>query len=147
MTITDGTRVSLEYTLRHEGQTLESNVGGDPLIYTHGDNQIIPGLERQLEGMKQGDSKEVTVAPQDAYGAVDQEAYIEVKKDQVPEQGRVVGAQLMTKDPQGNVLRPTVREIKDSTVVLDFNHPLAGKTLVFDVRVVDVEQSASPASS
>ena len=141
--IENGSQVSLEYTLSHDGDKLESNVGGEPLKYTHGQRMIVPGLEKELDGLSAGDKKQVTVTPEEAYGPIRDEAYLEVPKAQIPEEAQKIGAQLMTKDQQGNVLRPRVKEIKDETVVLDFNHPLAGKELTFDVEVKNVEEAAA----
>ncbi len=138
-TVTAGATVSLEYTLTHEGKTLESNVGNDPLVYTHGQQQIIPGLEKELTGTSVGDSKEIVVSPEEAYGPVHEKAFVEVKKEQIPEEAHKVGVQLQTQDAQGNPMHPRVKEVKDETIILDFNHPLAGKTLKFDVTVMAIQ--------
>ena len=139
MSVSKGKEVSLEYTLRLENkEVVDSNVGKEPLTFTQGSQQIIPGLERELEGLVEGDTKVVTVAPEDAYGKVDPKAIQEVEKEKIPKEAQKVGAQLQGKDASGRVFRTTVKEIKEKTVVLDFNHPLAGKTLVFDVKVLDV---------
>jgi FKBP-type peptidyl-prolyl cis-trans isomerase SlyD len=140
-TVTEGKNVSLEYTLTLDDKSVvESNVGKQPLTYTHGTRQIIPGLEKALEGLAVGDTKEVTVAPADAYGEKDPNALQEVQKKLIPPDALVVGAQLQGKAPDGNMVYPRVTEIKDDTVVLDFNHPLAGQTLHFDVKVLDIQQ-------
>ena len=140
-TITEGKDVSLEYTLTLDDKSVvESNVGKQPLIYTHGTHQIIPGLEKALEGLAVGDTKEVTVAPADAYGEKNPEAPQEVQKKLIPSDALTVGARLQGKTPDGRMVYPRVAEIKDDTVVLDFNHPLAGKTLHFDVKILDVQQ-------
>lgn len=144
MTVTDGKTISMEYTLKVEDQeeVLDTNVGAEPLTFTQGSHQIIPGLETALEGMKEGESKQVTVAPEQAYGKVNPEAVQEVPIDQIPPDARKVGVQLQGKDGQGRMVHPKVTEIKDEVVVLDFNHPLAGKTLQFDVKILDVQESA-----
>ena len=137
-TVSNGKVVSLEYTLTlDDNQVVESNVGKAPFTYTHGANQIIRGLENAVEGMTVGEAKHVVVPPKDGYGSKDLTAVKEVPKTKVP-QGITVGSQLQGKDASGNVVRPIVKEIKDDTVVLDLNHPLAGKTLLFDVKVIDV---------
>jgi FKBP-type peptidyl-prolyl cis-trans isomerase SlyD len=144
-TITEGKSVSLEYTLTLDDKSVvESNVGKEPLTYTHGTRQIIPGLEKALEGLTVGDTKEVTVAPADGYGEKDPEALQEVQKKLVPPDALVVGSRLQGKAPDGHMVYPRVAEIKDDTVVLDFNHPLAGKTLHFDVKILDITQEQSP---
>ena len=137
--VSKGKQVSLEYTLMlDDKKVLESNVGRDPMTYTHGNQEIVPGLEKALEGMKVGESKHVTVKPADAYGEVNPKEFQEVKKSQVPEKAWKVGAELEAKSPDGQSMMLRVSEVKADTVVLDFNHPLAGKTLYFDVKVLDV---------
>lgn len=140
MSVTDGKTVSIEYTLKLDDQSVvESNVGAEPLTYTQGSHHIIPGLEKALAGMKVGENKQVTIDPENAYGPLNQEAFKEVGKDQIPPDALKVGTPLQGQDPSGNAFTVTVNEIKDETVVLDFNHPLAGKTLVFDVKVLNIQ--------
>lgn len=138
--IANGKKVTLEYTLRLEDEAvISSNVGGDPLTYVHGDQQIVPGLEEALEGLSVGDSKQVTVAPEKGYGAVNPEEFQEAPKDQIPPDAQKVGAQLQATFPDGRQAFPRVAEVRPETVLLDFNHPLAGRTLRFDVTVMDVQ--------
>ena len=145
MTVSTGKVVSVEYTLSLNDQaSIESNVGSDPLTYTHGTHEIIPGLEKGLEGMSIGQQKRVTVPPEEGYGKVNPEGYFEVSKERIPADAQRVGAQLQGKTPDGQPIYPRVSEIKQDSVVLDLNHPLAGKTLLFDVKVVDIKQT--PAS-
>lgn len=146
MSISTGKKISLEYTLTVDGEQLESNKEKDPLVYTHGEQQIIPGLESELNGLSIGESKQVTVKPEEGYGVINDQAYVEVKLEQIPEEARKVGANLMTKAQDGSPLRARVKELKDEIVVLDFNHPLAGKTLTFDVKVLKIEEAAEAAS-
>ena len=142
--IASGSQVSLEYTLSDDkGKTIESNKGKEPLVYTHGNGQIIPGLEKQLLGMKVGGTKHVTVKPEDAYGPVNPKAYQEIPKTKVPPEALKVGATLVARSPQGQPFPVRVHEIKKETVVMDFNHPMAGKTLAFDVKVLDIKVAES----
>ena len=137
-TVSTGKLIALEYTLKLEDdQVVDTNVGKDPLTYTHGANQIVPGVESALEGMTVGQAKQVVVAPSEGYGERNPNALQEVPKQKVPQDIKV-GAQLQGKDPSGREVRPIVTEIKDDTVLLDFNHPLAGKTLFFDLKVVNI---------
>ena len=141
LTVTEGKLVSLEYTLQLDDKSVvESNVGAEPLTYTHGSRQLIPGLEKALEGLAVGDTKEVTVAPAEGYGEQDPNALQEVQKQLIPPDALKVGARLQGKTPNGRTVYPRVAEIKDDTVVLDFNHPLAGKTLHFAVKILDIKQ-------
>lgn len=137
-----GSRVSLEYTLTDaEGTVLDSSQGRPPLTYTHGVQQIVPGLEKALTGMHVGETKKVTVAPADAYGEVDSQAVIQVPKADLPE-GVAAGTQLVARSPDGETRVVRVKEIRDETALIDLNHPLAGKTLHFDVKVIGVEPPA-----
>ncbi len=143
MSVENGKQVSIEYTLTDsEENVIESNVGQDPLIYNHGTQQIIAGLEKGLEGLSEGDTRTVVVKPEEAYGTVMDEAFIEVPNSNVPEGARKIGTQLQTTNPDGQVMHARVSELKDESVVLDFNHPLAGKTLHFDVKVLEVSAAA-----
>src|SRR5215831_6037409 len=137
-TVSKGKVVSLEYTLKSDDkQMVDTNVGKDPVTYTQGANQIIRGVESAVEGMTVGQAKHVILTPADGYGARDLTKLHEVPKQKLPDDIKV-GTQLHGKDARGQVVQPIVKEIKDHSVVLDFNHPLAGKTLFFDVKVVDV---------
>jgi FKBP-type peptidyl-prolyl cis-trans isomerase SlyD len=142
--VKDGTVVSLQYTLSGEdGKTIESNKGKDPLKYTQGSHQIVPGLEKGLAGMKMGEEKRVKVTPEEGYGPVDPKGFQEFPKEKIPSEGLKVGSVLMAKGPQGQQVPVRVHEIKEKTVVLDLNHPMAGKTLVFDVKVLDIQPAAA----
>jgi len=139
--IQEGSQVSIQYTLLDEkGKQIESNKGGNPFKYTHGKGDIIPGLENGLEGMKAGEEKTIEVKPEDAYGKVQPEAFQEVPRKNIPSDALKIGAILMMRSTQGpRQLR--VHEIKDETVVLDLNHPLAGKTLTFEVKIMAVQSA------
>jgi len=137
-TVSKGKVVSLEYTLKLEdNQVVDSNVGKVPLTYMQGANEIIPGLESAVEGMTLGQAKHVVVAPSQGYGDRNLNAFQEIPKEKVPKDVRV-GTRLHGKDKAGQDVRPVVIEVKDDTVLLDFNHPLAGKTLFFDLKVVNI---------
>jgi len=138
--IENGATVRLEYTLSDDaGKLLDTNKGQEPLTYTQGGQQIIAGLEKQLVGMQPGQAKKVVLKPEDAFGPVDPAAQTEVPKDSLPPDALVVGTQLMARNASGEGRPVIVKEIKDKTVVVDLNHPLAGKTLVFDVKVLGVD--------
>jgi FKBP-type peptidyl-prolyl cis-trans isomerase SlyD len=138
--IANGSVVRFEYTLSHEnGEVIESNRGEEPVTYVHGEGQIIPGLEHQLGGMKLHEEKRIRVEPLEGYGPVDPSAFVEVAKEEIPVEARRVGATLYAQGPRGENVQLRVHEVKDETVVLDFNHPLAGKTLIFDVKILDIQ--------
>lgn len=137
--IEKGNKISLEYTVfLEDGTQIDTNVGEEPLVFVLGMNQVFPALEGALLGLKIGDTKKIILHPEDAYGPIVKEAFREVDVESVPPQFRFVGAVLGVQDPAGGVFPIRVHEIKEEKVILDFNHPLAGRTLQFDVKVVDV---------
>ncbi len=138
--IQDGSRVSIQYTLLDDkGKQIESNKEGNPFKYTHGKGDIIPGLENGLKGMQVGEEKTIQVKPEDAYGKVHPEAFQEVPRKNIPPELLKVGAQLVARNPQGQSMPVRVHELKKETVVLNLNHPLAGKTLTFEVKIMAVQ--------
>jgi len=146
--VKEGSTVSLEYTLTgDDGKVIDSNKGKEPLRYVDGQDQIIPGLEKALEGLPAGTEKKVTVKPEDGYGQVDPKNFQEVPKDSVPADSLKVGATLVAQTPQGQQFPVRIHEIKETTVVMDMNHPLAGKTLFFDVKILDVKPAESQSSA
>ena len=137
--VAGGKRVSIEFTLTLANQEeIDSNVGEMPLTYEHGAGQLIPGLEKQLVGMKTGESKKVVVKPEEAYGPVRAEAKIEVAKKQLPEKAWEVGAAVQAQTPDGQSLVGKIIELREDKALVDFNHPLAGQTLYFDVKILDI---------
>jgi FKBP-type peptidyl-prolyl cis-trans isomerases 2 len=145
MDVSTGKQVSIEYTLTLEDETVvDSNVGAEPLTFIQGSHNIIPGLESALDGMTVGDSKQVTVTPENAYGPVNEDAVSEIEKTYIPEDSLKVGAVLQGQNPDGRVIIARVVEIKEETVLLDYNHPLAGKTLNFDVKIMAVGNAPEP---
>ena len=138
--VSTGSVVSFEYTLTDQsGVVLDSSKGKPPMTYTQGNGQIIPGLESQLVGMKLNEEKKITVKPEDAYGPVNPQAFQEVPKDKLPPDALKVGTILMANGPQVQGIPVRVHEIRENTVIIDLNHPLAGKTLIFDVKIVDIK--------
>ena len=136
--VQEGSIVSIEYTLTDDaGKVIDSNVGKEPLTYLHGSGQIVPGLEKELTGLKVGDRKKIVVKPEDGY-RMDPKAFQEIPKDKLPPEAQKVGTMLATKGPGGETIAMRVHEVKDKTIVVDFNSPLAGKTLNFDVKVTDI---------
>ena len=142
--IQEGAIVTIEYTLTdNTGAVIDSSAGKEPMTYIHGAGQIVPGLEQALNGLKVGDQKKVQVRPEEGYGLPDEKAFREFPKDNIPPDAQKVGAMLMTKSPDGRMIPIRVHKITGTTVVVDFNHPLAGKTLIFDVKVKDIKATES----
>lgn len=138
--VEDGRQVSIEYTLTvDDGVVADTNVGGEPLTYEQGAGQILPALEGELEGLKVGASKEVDLEPEQGYGPVNPKLYETVEAKIVPEEARKPGAQLLAQSAQGEQRPVRVKEVKGDQIVLDLNHPLAGKKLHFDIKVVGIE--------
>lgn len=138
--ITNGSSVSVNYTGRLEDGTIfdtSLQEGRTPITATLGQGQLIPGFENGLMGMIVGEKKTVEIDPQDAYGEVNPQMVSEVALNQVPE-GVKEGDMLQGQNQYGPV-QVVVKEVKESTVVLDMNHPLAGKKLIFDLEVVSVD--------
>ncbi|HSX12902.1 MAG TPA: FKBP-type peptidyl-prolyl cis-trans isomerase [Chlamydiales bacterium] len=138
--IENGQKISLEYTVcLEDGTQIDSNIGEAPLVFVLGAHQVFPALEVSLLGMNIGDAKQIILKPEEAYGHVVHDAYREVALETIPEIYREVGAVLGIQDPAGGVYPIRVHQIKDEKVILDFNHPLAGKSLRFDVKVIDAD--------
>jgi FKBP-type peptidyl-prolyl cis-trans isomerase 2 len=142
MKISQGTQVSIEFSLKLEDETVVgSNVGGDPVLVTIGAGEIFPAVEEALEGQETGATAKVPLSPEQAYGPVQTDAVQEVEKARIPEGAHHVGAELLAQDQEG--VRARVVEVRDESLVLDFNHPLAGKNLIFDLEVLDVKNPPS----
>jgi len=138
--IQEGSFVSIEYTLSDEsGKVIDTNVGKEPLTYIQGTGQIVKGLEQELNGLKVGDQKKVSVKPEEGYGVPNEKAFQEIARETIPIDAQKAGTMLMTKGPDGRGVPVRVHEVKEKTVVVDFNHPLAGKTLNFDVKIKDIK--------
>ncbi|MBI3899737.1 MAG: peptidylprolyl isomerase [Gammaproteobacteria bacterium] len=131
--------VSLHYTLKDDsGEVLDSSSGNEPLAYLHGHGNIIPGLEKALEGTTVGHKSKVSVAAADGYGEKNDELIFEAPREHFPTDMKLEeGARVYAEGPQGPVSFAVVK-LTDTGAVLDGNHPLAGKTLHFDVEVVEV---------
>jgi len=144
-TVADDMVVSIDYTLTlDDGTEIDTSRGQEPLAYLHGHGQLIPGLERELYGMSVGDSKKVAVAPADGYGDVDPDAVQLLSHDVFPDDLELQpGMRLQMATPEGHPLEAVVREIRDEGVLLDFNHPLAGETLNFDVSIADMRPATA----
>jgi FKBP-type peptidyl-prolyl cis-trans isomerase SlpA len=136
-------KVTLEYEGRLEtGEIFDSSKHGDhshPLTFTIGKNEVIPGFENNVIGMEVNEEKEFTINPEDAYGLVDEKLFQEVPLSVLPPEPKPQkGMTLIMPTPQGNIPL-TIEEVKDKSVILNLNHPLAGKKLIFKVKLTEVE--------
>ena len=137
--VADGKEVAFEYTLTVDGKVVDSSKGKEPLKFLQGSGQIIPGLAKQLNGMKIGDEKNVVLAPEDGYGPVNPKAFKEfpitsLPQGMSPQSGMII--QMST--PDGRAFPVKIAEVKKDTVLIDLNHPLAGKTLNFNIKIVSI---------
>jgi FKBP-type peptidyl-prolyl cis-trans isomerase SlyD len=136
--IKDGSTVKLNYTLSVEGKLLESSTDGEPLSYVHGKGQIIPGLEEELAGLAPGDRKDVEVFPDKGYGEPIPEAIQEVSRAAFKDAEQLKVDDVVTGQAGDQTIRARVTEVKADSLVIDMNHPLAGKTLHFSVEILEV---------
>ena len=135
--------VLMHYTLKNDtGDVIDSSEGGDPLPFLQGHGNIIPGLEKALEGSKVGDKLDVSIKPKDAYGDRLQDAIQEIPSSALKDVDEVkVGMQLQSQDQDGNTFLVTVTKIEDNKITVDANHPLAGQTLHFSVSIESVRKA------
>jgi FKBP-type peptidyl-prolyl cis-trans isomerase SlyD len=139
--IVEKSKVSIHYTLTVESEVVDSSREGDPLEYVQGSGQIIPGLEKALEGLKSGDKKNVTVEPELAYGPHNPDAIQKVPRSAFQDSDKLKVDDVVSGQIQDRPFQARVVSLSDEEVTLDLNHPLAGKTLNFAVEVLTVAES------
>ncbi len=136
--------VSFHYTLKdtETGKVIESSKeGGQPVVFMVGAGEIIPGLERRMMGMKTGETKSIEVPPEEAYGPRNPELIQKAPREYFQNIPLQEGLPLQAQTPEGRTISMTVLEFDDETVTVDLNHPLAGKTLTFDVEIVSIREA------
>jgi FKBP-type peptidyl-prolyl cis-trans isomerase SlyD len=144
LTIGDGKVVTFHYNLRDsEGTFTESSDGRSPVVYMHGNGNIVPGLETELVGKKVGDKFTATVPPEQAYGERNPEAVQRVPLKHLTTRGQVVEGQMVAVNTSQGARQAVVIKVGHFNVDLDLNHPLAGKTLIFDIDVVGVRDATA----
>jgi peptidylprolyl isomerase len=135
--IQKGSTVQVHYVGKFEdGSVFDSSEGRAPLQFTIGANQVIPGFENGLIGLNTGDKITLNIEPKEGYGEIRQDLLIEVNNEQLP--GKVEIGQTLQTTNSNQVINLTVKEIYENSVLLDANHPLAGKELIFDIDIVEV---------
>jgi FKBP-type peptidyl-prolyl cis-trans isomerase 2 len=138
--VSAGKRVSIEYTLTLDDGTVAGTTGeGPPLAYTHGDGELMRGIEQALEGMAVGESKQGMLEAKDAYGAIDARLFQTVDAVRIPEQDRKVGAKLIYREDGREPTIVRVHEVRGDRIVIDLNHPYAGSEVRYDVKVLKIE--------
>lgn len=143
MAIENNQIVSIEYEVRDGGNVVDSNVGGHPLTFMFGKGQIIPGLENGIAHMSIGEKGDILVKAADAYGDYNEEAQQELPREQFAGIDLNVGMTLYGQGEDGGTVQVIVKEIKDDAVIIDFNHPLAGKDLMFTVTISNVRDASA----
>ena len=145
MTVKKDAVVEMHYTLKNDaGEVVDSSKGQDPMPFIQGRGNIIPGLEKALEGMKVGDTCDVSVKPEDGYGVHHAEGIQEIPKEALQGiENLEIGMELQSQDEQGNPFIVRVEEIKDDVVIINANHPLSGQTLHFNVSIESVREATA----
>ena len=143
MIIIDKSVVTIHFKLTDDdGKLIDSSEGQDPLVYMHGTNSIIPGLERELDGKTTGDKMQVTVQPEDGYGKINPDLIQEVPRSAFQGVDDIQpGMQFEAKNPEGHRQLITIQEVADNSVTVNGNHPLAGQVLHFEISVEDVREA------
>lgn len=136
----NGDQVKIHYTGRlTNGEQFDSSEGREPLSFTVGGGQMIKGFDHAIPGMEVGEKKTINIQPQDAYGEVNENAIVDFPKENIPaDLDLKVGMKLQMQSRDGRPVPVTVKEIKENVVVLDANHHLAGKELIFDIELVEL---------
>lgn len=138
--IKSGDTVAIHYTgTLLDGSTFDSSEGRDPLSFTVGSGEIIPGLDTAMPGLVVGDTKKVEIAAVDAYGPLNPELRQAIPREGIPDDIPLeIGTQLQMQTPEGQAMPVTVVDADEATVTLDANHPLVGQDLIFDIEVVSI---------
>ena len=140
-TVQDGLVVSMDYKLTVDGEVLDTSDDAGPLQFLAGYDNIVPGLEREMIGMKIGESKDVVVTPADGYGEFDEDGFMDVPRIEFPSDLEIEeGVELNVTDEDGQNQYARVESVTKETVRLDFNHPLAGAELHFSVKVLALRE-------
>jgi FKBP-type peptidyl-prolyl cis-trans isomerase SlyD len=139
MAIENNQTVSLQYEVKSEGSVIDSNIGQEPLRFTFGSGQIIPGLESRMAGMSVGETTEIVVPAEEAYGTYNEEAVQAVSKAQLQGVEEISpGMVLRGQNADGSPVEVVVKEVREDEVIIDLNHPLAGRDLAFTVTILDI---------
>ena len=144
MTITERMVVSIHYKVADAAtdEMIDSSEGDEPMTYLHGAQNIIPGLERALEGKTVGDHVSVTIAPPDAYGEYSEDRVQEVPIEAFEQVEDLKPGMIVTAQSGDGQINLVVTDVGESTVTVDANHPLAGKSLAFDVSVISIREAS-----
>jgi len=149
--VEDNVVVTLEYELKVDGEVVDTSENADPIVFLQGAEQIVPGLEKGIYGMKLGESREIVVSPDEGYGEYDEKGIVEVARKEFPNDFPLEPGVEITvhtdkeseegEDDEHELMEATIVSVNKYVVTLNFNHPLAGKTLNFKVKVIDLREA------
>lgn len=139
-----GDTVEVHYTGKLEdGTVFDTSQDREPLSFTLGEDKVIPGFEKAVEGMEPGDTKTEELSPDDAYGQHREDMVMELEREQIPDNvDPQVGQQLQLRMQDGQTVPVVITDLGDESVTIDANHPLAGKKLIFEIELLDVEEDS-----
>jgi len=137
--IKEGSEVTFSYRLFSEDTLMDETLPGQPMIYVQGEGHLIKGLEKAMNGLKEGDKKEIIVEPEEGYGMPEEEKILRVPKTQIPKEADVhEGLRVPGTAPDGEMHMGVVTKVDDEFIIVDFNHELAGRTLRFEVEIIKI---------
>lgn len=138
--VKSGDKVSVEYTGRFaDGMVFDSSEGRDPLKFTVGANEVIPGFDKAVTGLSTGESVTIQIPPAEAYGLHDANLIVTLDRSKIPPEVEIgIGSQLQMKNEEGRIFSVAVTGLSEEEVIVDANHPLAGKELTFDIKLVEI---------
>ena len=137
--IEEGKKVKMSYSISTDGKEVDSSANKPPLDFVFGEPGLLPSLQQNVKGLKTGDKKKFTVGPKDGFGEPDPKAVVEVPRANFKDEKIEKGMIFSTPGKNGMPLKGVIQEVKKDVVVIDFNHPLAGKTVTFDVEILEVK--------
>lgn len=149
MNVSKNKVVSISYELKVDGDLIDAAQADNPLVFLYGHGQLLPLFEDNIKELSEGDSFEFMITSKDGYGEVNDQAIVELSKEifvidgELQEDLLIIGNRLPMRDSEGNALDGTVVEVTDSSVVMDFNHPLAGKDLYFTGKVESIREATA----
>ena len=139
LVVGEGTEITLHFSLKLDsGEVIDSNFEGDPATFTMGDGNMLPGFEKKLSGMVSGEQETFMIKPEDGFGQSNPNNFQSMPRDQFNDVELVEGLMMSFADAQKAELPGVVSAFDDETVTIDFNHPLAGQTVIFDVEIINV---------
>ncbi|MBS7644893.1 MAG: peptidylprolyl isomerase [Candidatus Bathyarchaeia archaeon] len=141
MPISVGDEVAVHYTVRLDtGEVIETTRDGEPPVFRIGSQELLPSLEEAMMGLEKGDRKEITVPPSEGFGEWREDLLQEVPESIFEDRPPKLGSLVELRSRDGRRLLATVHEVKEDSVILDLNHPLAGQTLIFDIEIMDIHK-------